>query len=70
MAKACHTLTEAGRQADVEMLKGLTWHCLRHTFASRLAMAGVDLLVFEELGSWKPLARVTRYAHLGPGPLD
>ena len=50
---------------DVEMLKGFTWHCLRHTFASRLAMAGV----IKELGGWKTLAMVTRYAHLSPGRL-
>jgi site-specific recombinase XerD len=69
VAKACHTLTETGRQADAEMLNGFTWHCLRHTFASRLAMAGVDLLVIKELGGWKTLAMVTRYAHLSPGRL-
>jgi site-specific recombinase XerD len=69
VAKACHTLREAGRQADVEMLTGFTWHCLRHTFASRLAMAGVDLLVTKELGGWKTVATVTRYAHLSPGRL-
>ena len=69
VAKACHTLAEAGRQADVERLKGFTWHCLRHTFASRLAMAGVDFLVIKELGGWKTLAMVTRYAHLSPGRL-
>jgi integrase len=69
VAKACHTLTEGGRQVDAEMLDGFTWHCLRHTFASRLAMAGVDLLVIKELGGWKTLSMVTRYAHLSPGRL-
>jgi site-specific recombinase XerD len=69
VAQARHTLGEAGRIADVEMIDGFTWHCLRHTFASRLAMAGVDLLVIKELGGWKTLATVTRYAHLSPGRL-
>jgi integrase len=69
VAKARHALTQASRHADVEMLDGFTWHCLRHTFASRLAMAGVDLLVIKELGGWKTLAMVMRYAHLSPGRL-
>jgi site-specific recombinase XerD len=69
VAEARHVLTEAGRQADAEMLDGFTWHCLRHTFASRLAMAGVDLLTIKELGGWQTLAMVTRYAHLTPGRL-
>jgi len=68
VAQARHPLGEAGRVADVEMLKGSTWHCLRHTFASRLAMAGVDLLVIKELGG-QTLAMVTRDAHLSPGRL-
>jgi integrase len=69
VARARHVLTEAGRQADAEMLEGFTWHCLRHTFASRLAMAGVDLLTIKDLGGWRTLAMVTRYAHLTPGRL-
>jgi integrase len=69
VAKARHVLTEMGRPADAEMLDGFTWHCLRHTFASRLAMAGVDLLVIKDLGGWKTLAMVLRYAHLMPGRL-
>jgi integrase len=44
-------------------LDGVTPHALRHTFASRLAMAGVDLRTIQELGGWKTLAMVQRYAH-------
>lgn len=45
-------------------LKDVTPHALRHTFASRLAMAGVDPRTIQELGGWKTLAMVTRYTHL------
>ena len=41
-------------------------HDLRHTWASRMAMAGVDLLTIKELGGWKTLQMVQRYAHLSP----
>src|SRR5262249_24662623 len=36
-------------------LSGLTPHVLRHTFASRLAMAGVGPRTIQELGGWKEL---------------
>ncbi|RMH31368.1 MAG: site-specific integrase [Nitrospirae bacterium] len=45
-------------------LSNLTPHTLQHTFASRLAMAGVDLRTIQELGGWKSLRMVKRYAHL------
>lgn len=44
----------------------VTPHTLRHTFASRLAMAGVDPRTIQELGGWKTLALVERYSHLSP----
>lgn len=47
-------------------LSGVTPHTLRHTFASRLAMAGVDLRTIQELGGWKELEMLQRYAHLSP----
>jgi site-specific recombinase XerD len=52
-------VTEAG-------LSGFTWHCLRHTFASRLVMAGVDLRTVQELMGHKTIGMTCRYAHLAP----
>jgi integrase len=45
-------------------LTGISPHVLRHTFGSRLAMAGVDLRTIQELGGWKDIKMVERYAHL------
>jgi integrase len=43
-----------------------TWHCNRHTFASRLVMAGVDLRTVAELLGHRTLQMVMRYSHLAP----
>ncbi len=45
-------------------VKDFTWHCLRHTFASRLVMAGVDLSTTAALMGHKSTLMTTRYAHL------
>ncbi len=45
---------------------GVSLHTLRHTFASRLVQAGVDLRTVQELGGWSDLSMVQRYAHVGP----
>ena len=58
------TVPAAVADAQIEDFR---FHDLRHTFASRLAMEGVDLLTIKELGGWKTLSMVQRYAHLSPG---
>jgi integrase len=58
------TFPEAASAAQIEDFR---LHDLRHTFASRLVMAGVDLLTVMQLGGWKSLAMVQRYGHLSPG---
>jgi site-specific recombinase XerD len=47
-------------------LKDFTWHCLRHTFASRLVMAGVDIRTVQELMGHKSILMTMRYSHLSP----
>jgi site-specific recombinase XerD len=47
-------------------VRNFSWHCLRHTFASRLVMAGVDLRTVQELMGHKSIEMTVRYSHLTP----
>ncbi len=47
----------------------LRFHDLRHTFATRLVQAGVDLYTVQKLGRWKTISMVMRYAHHYPESL-
>jgi integrase len=50
-------------------LEGVTWHTLRHTFASRLAMSGATEGTIAALLRHSSTALVRRYAHLSPSHL-
>ena len=47
-------------------VRDFTFYCLRHTFASRLVMAGVDLRTVAELMGHQQIQMTMRYAHLAP----
>jgi site-specific recombinase XerD len=48
------------------VLADVTWHVFRHTFISRLVMAGVDLRTTQELAGHEDISMTVRYAHLSP----
>jgi len=47
-------------------LAGVRFHDLRHTWASWLRQLGVMLSTIMELGGWKRMDMVMRYAHIAP----
>lgn len=51
-------------------IENFTFHCLRHTFGSRLVMAGVPLSTVQELMGHKTITMTQRYAHLAPAHLQ
>lgn len=56
-------LVQACETAKVDNFR---WHDFRHTFASRLVMAGVDLRSVQELCGHRSIVTTQRYAHLSP----
>ena len=58
-----HWFEDAVKKAG---LRDFTWHDLRHTFASRLVMADVDIRTVAELMGHKSIQMTMRYAHLAP----
>jgi integrase len=58
--------TDACRRAGVKLGRkagGVSFHCLRHTGASRMLEAGFDVKTVMEIGGWKSLTILQRYLH-------
>jgi integrase len=55
----CHARKEIG-------IKNFRFHDLRHTFGSRLGMAGVDIKTIQELMGHKDISMTMRYSHPTP----
>ena len=58
--------SEACEKANIP---NFTWHCLRHTFASRLVMKGVRIDAVQVLLGHKTITTTMIYAHLAPSDL-
>ena len=57
------------RLCELTQTRPIRFHDLRHTFASSLAMAGVDLMKIQAACRHKSYAMTLRYAHLHPDHL-
>lgn len=65
-ARAIRMFLETCRRAKVPTGRktgGVSFHCLRHTGASRMLAAGVDVKTVMKIGGWKNLKVLERYLH-------
>lgn len=51
-----------GKAHEVWQSVGVVWHTLRHSWASWMRVAGVELADIQELGGWRDPRSVKRYS--------
>ena len=66
-SKVHHAWNRAKEAAGFHNDPELVPHALRHTYASRLVQAGVDLVTVKTLLGHSNLQQTMRYAHMSPG---
>lgn len=54
---------------DEAGLEGITFHSMRHSWATWHVQGGTPLRMLQELGGWATAEMPLRYAHLDPGHL-
>lgn len=64
-----HTWEKLRKACERAGLDNVTLHTLRHTFASHLVMAGVDLATISKLLGHKDISTTMIYSHLSPNHL-
>jgi integrase len=57
------------RECKAAGLEGVTFHSMRHAWASWQIQAKTPLRILQELGGWATIDMPLRYAHLDPGHL-
>ena len=57
------------RECKAVGLEGLTFHSMRHTWASWQTQAETPLRILQDLGGWASMQMPQRYSHLDPGHL-
>jgi integrase len=69
--RVCYrTIKDLGLNNGIEdNSQRLSFHCFRHTCASRLAMAGVPLYTIKEIMGHHSITMTERYAHLMPSAM-
>ena len=70
LKQVCELFNQAKAGVGLSHRTRLTFHCTRHTCASRLAAANVSLAMIMRYGGWSSLTSVKRYLHIQVDALD
>ena len=70
LKQVCELFNQAKAGVGLSHRTRLTFHCTRHSCASRLAAANVSLAMIMRYGGWSSLTSVKRYLHIQVDALD